>query len=274
MDSNKTFHDFLNEPEFKKSLYNSGMFYVDYAQGSGLQSKLCNSLGYSFKDMSSREYQKRIHKDDLDMYLRLWNRFNTGQDDELYCEYRLIDKKGNWNWIQTHATVLSRDKEGSIKKIIGFDKNINKRKKAEKLIHNELVEERKKNAVSKIVFSAGKNVVENLELSENLFTGLNKMKSILDFHYCAIYICGKEESNVIYYPDADTFNFPDTDELLKQVKTLKYPIIDENRINHTGSVMAVPLLSNSEIIGAIVLFHKQAGSFNGNDLYPVMTYIR
>lgn len=268
----KTFLDILNESDFEKSLYKSGMFYVDYAEEFGHISKVCEDLGYCLSEMTSKKYQKNIHEDDLDTYLRLWNRFNEGFDDELYCEYRLLNQDNNWNWVQTHATVLSRDNSGSIRKIIGFDRNINGRKKTEEIIHEKLLEERKKNELSEIILSASKNVIANLDLSENLYEGLDKMKNVVDFDYCAVFIYKGKSNQVIYYPQNEDLALANITQLLKQVKDSKYPIINDTNISSTGSVMAVPLISDSDHVGSLILFNKRTDSFSGTDLYPVISF--
>ena len=272
LEQRKRLLDILNEPELEESLYNSGMFYVDYCEGFGQVSKICQSLGISYAEMTSRKYQERIHEDDLKTYIRLWNRFDEGLDDELYCEYRMFDHKGEWNWVQTHATVLSRDDSGSIRKIIGFDRIINGRKKTEEIIHKQFLEEKKKNEISEIVHSASKHILVDHDLSDQLSESLDKMKSIVGFDYCAVFIHKGSYKQVFKYPKDEYFEIPDTTELIKQVNLSQYPIISDSVIKGLGSVMAVPLLSDSENIGSIILFNESAVSFNGTDLYPVISF--
>lgn len=268
----KVFLDIVNEADFDESLYKSGMFYVDFSEGFGQVSKVITQLGFNVDNMLSGEYQNSIHPDDIESYLSLWNRFFKGSDDELYCEYRLRDLKNNWIWVQTHSTVLSRNDNDSIRKIIGFDRIINSRKKTEEIIRDQLIEAKNKIEISEIVFSAGKELISDLHLLENLNRGLEKMSEIVDFDYCDIYIYKSKFERIVIYPQGETFTIPNSEELLIQVRNSKYPIIKENLLLGSGSSMAIPLIGDGDIVGAIIIFNQNDGVFSGADLYPVLGF--
>nr|WP_319777104.1 diguanylate cyclase [uncultured Sphaerochaeta sp.] len=273
MDGKKrTFLDVLNEPLFEQTLHDAGMFYVDYRQNIGSISNVCTELGFCREEMTSGAYHKRIHPDDYDNYIRLWNRFTRGQDDELYCEYRLKDIKGAWNWVLTHATVLKRDNAGRIEKLFGFDRIINRRKKAEEILHEQLIEEKRKTRVSEILFSAGADVVSDLHFSEKLDGGLEKMRDVIDFSSCSVYLKRDLSKPVHVYPAGSHVDIPRLDELMGQIVKSKYPIIEEVGSEECGTVMAVPLIDKNDFIGAFFLYHRKKGAYDGTDLYPVLSF--
>ena len=269
---NNTFIDFLSEEGSEESLYNSGMFFVDFVRGVNRISKVCAQLGYAAEDMISGRFLERMHSDDIETYSRLSRRFHEGNDDELYCEYRLMNARGEWNWILTHATVLKRDENGSIWKIIGFDRLIDNRKKTEALILDQLIEARKTNEINETVSSAGQAVLSDLHLSDNISEGLEKMKGIIDFDFCVLSIDREECCQVITYPEDEIFSVPDSESLREQARQSKDPIIIDSALGGFKSAMAVPLAVKEDSLGSILLFNRKPGVFSGIDLYPVRSF--
>jgi len=267
-----TFQNILNEQDFETTLYNAGMFFVDYSRDYGQMSKVCRELGFQKSDLTDCAYQERIHPDDLVSYLGLWVRFNRGYDDELYCEYRLRDLRGEWNWVLTHATALGRYKDGRISKIIGFDRIINSRKKTEELLLRQLDEAKRKNEIADAVMSAGRLMIHDVPLSENLYEGMEKLRGIVRYDYCALVVDENYRENTIFYPPGDRVKIPDLSSLIHQIRESGYPLIDET--GDGGSLMAFPLTVDGAYLGAIVLISGKRGFFDGSDLYPVQSFAR
>lgn len=118
------FISFLNEPDTNITLSEMGYFCGDYSGSGGISSKVLREIGLTSEDMLNNLYISRIHSDDLESYLMAMKRFHSGQDEDFFCEYRIKAKDGSWHWIQTHACVISKEEDGTIKKIFGMDRDI------------------------------------------------------------------------------------------------------------------------------------------------------
>src|SRR6056297_3295160 len=158
----------LTDERARKALLEAGFFFGDLENDAGTTSMLLEQLGYEDAELRDGRYQRRIHPEDRPTYLALWNRVNEGWEDRLYCEYRLSDAAGEWHWIETDAVVVDRRADGSIGTIVGTDREISSRKKAEELLQTQLheVEHRYEMAErlreTSTLVSAGPKLIENL----------------------------------------------------------------------------------------------------------------
>ena len=178
--------DLFKDDTLKKNLWMAGYFIADFERNISLVSKPLVDLGFKEADMMNGEYQRRIHQEDFPTYKSLWDRVFKGWEDELYCEYRLSDPKGQWHWVLTHAIIVNRDESGAVVKIIGTDRNISSQKYAEGYIYDELL-------------SAGKRGIPGD--SEDLYDkAMKHLNQIVEFDYCEIHIFekGKFETKFIF----------------------------------------------------------------------------
>ena len=253
-------------------LHQNGFFYTDYDADFGLPSKPLTELGFSYEDLSGGQYQKRIHPDDHPTYIRLWERFFSGKDKQLYCEYRLKSDAGSWSWLSTYAIGLRHDAEGKVRTIFGFDRIINSRKKTEQYLHQKIFEAEQKSKINEIILSAGSMVVSDLQMSENLHKGLSQLQEVVEFHSCSVFINRAGFSLLVSYPEDSAEPETNVPEILAELKESIYPIIADSDQSMYKSEMAVPLLHDDGLIGAIILYHKDPEAYRGVELYPVTAF--
>jgi len=66
-----------------------------------------------------------------DIYPRYWI---INDDQQVYNEYRMRNKKGDWCWLNSHEIIFTRKEDGSPWQILGISSDITKRKKTEEYL--------------------------------------------------------------------------------------------------------------------------------------------
>jgi diguanylate cyclase (GGDEF)-like protein len=272
------YNRFIDVPGVDDVLWKAGYFCGGFKEGVGILSKPLSDLGFTLEDMLSGSYKDHIHPDDRATYLALWNRVSSGQDDELYCEYRLSDKKKKWNWIETHAVIIERNKDNSVNKVVGTDKNITSRKYAESYIRRELMDTKRKLDLSESIRLMGTHLLSHMELFENHESGLEQLRQIVSFDYCQIISHSERNRDsknelIISYPEDKTV-LNGHDVLLNELMTCHYPSIydDQKKSTPYSSLLAIPLRFSGRFMGAVLLWHEKEKFYNGRDLYPVKVF--
>ncbi|HKK48850.1 MAG TPA: diguanylate cyclase [Alkalispirochaeta sp.] len=267
--------DLLQNPELRRRLFDSGFFYGDLEHDFGYTSKTLTHLGFSDQEMRTGTYQKRIHPDDLPTYNALWQRVNDGWDDQLYAEYRVADRDGQWHWIETHAVVIRRQGDDSIGEVIGTDRNISPRKEAELVLERTVRESMQRLEVTDALLKAGTLATEHETLVQNLELGLKEMERIVPFDRCDVYTTesGGQHHLLITVPDCVSTSQSPPEPFHEEVARSNYPVIQDDGLDDDGyrSAIGVPLVSRGEYVGAVYLWHSDAGFYSGTDLYPLMT---
>ncbi len=265
----------LQDSELRRRLFDSGFFYGDLEHDFGYTSKTLTRLGFSDEEMRTGAYQKRIHPEDLPTYNALWQRVNNGKDDELYVEYRVYDQEGRWHWIETHAVVISRQADDSISEVIGTDRNISPRKEAELVLERTVRESLQRLEVTDALLKAGTLATEHETLVQNLEQGLREMERIVPFDRCDVYTTesGGDHHLLITIPECLDSSPPPPEPFHDEVAMSKYPVIQDDGPDTDGyrSAIGVPLVSHGEYVGAVYLWHSEAGYYGGTDLYPLLT---
>ena len=90
-------------------------------------------LGYGENEIGDcpDEWFGKIHPDDADSH-RQWRRvLLEGIQDQLSCEYRMICRDESYKWILVRGKVMSRNSDGSPRRIVGTNTDIGKRKTSE-----------------------------------------------------------------------------------------------------------------------------------------------
>ena len=265
----------LSNPEAIAHLVDAGYFFGDLEEDDGFTSRYLRDLGYADQDMRSGAYRDNIHPEDQDTYLALWRRVDEGWENELHCDYRLKDQRGNWRWIRTHAVVLSRRANGRIAKVFGTDRDISPEKRAEEYLREQFRETQRRYEVAESLRRTSTLVVSDLELSSSLAAALEQMKAILDFQRCDVY--ARDSEGVIrpvFRDEQRQCSLPDPAPFLKWIASSVYPIIEDDVGGEFSarSWMGVPLRDANELVGAVFLWHQEPGFFRGGDLYPVMAF--
>ncbi len=90
-------------------------------------------FGYETKEIPTtiEAYMKMLHPDDISIVMKSLNEHLEGTKPDFFAEYRILDKAGNWQWIDGKGKVVSSDTNNKPKILIGISRDINKSKIAE-----------------------------------------------------------------------------------------------------------------------------------------------
>lgn len=90
--------------------------------------RLGPALGYSAEELEllgKRFWEKLLHPDDVEQYLRLRNLEKVvGQDQLLQTQLRWRHRDGSWHWFELREHALNRDRNGRVSRLIGVAKDI------------------------------------------------------------------------------------------------------------------------------------------------------
>ena len=101
--------------------------------------KIYQELGYS-KDENPRSLSdifSLIHPDDLKLVQQQIKKHLDGITEIYTSDFRVKDKKGNYQWVTNFGRVVERDSEGNAVRFIGLTLNINDRKRIEEKIRRQ-----------------------------------------------------------------------------------------------------------------------------------------
>jgi diguanylate cyclase (GGDEF)-like protein/PAS domain S-box-containing protein len=91
-------------------------------------------LGYSYEELIKPGFLlTQIHPEDADNVSSYWQKVMQGDSPESF-EYRLRNKMEQWEWVDSRATSLTRNPDGTPKEIMVILRVITDRKKAEELV--------------------------------------------------------------------------------------------------------------------------------------------
>ncbi|MEW5846756.1 MAG: PAS domain S-box protein [Bacteroidota bacterium] len=93
------------------------------------------SINYKDNIKSLKDWLLRIHSEDRTPLLEKMRSHVKGESPSIWAEYRIKDDNGQWQWIQTRAKIVERNRSGSPVRVVGTHANITHYKK----LHEELV---------------------------------------------------------------------------------------------------------------------------------------
>lgn len=138
--------------------------------------KVYMELGYQ-EDEVPRDMDgiyKMIHPDDLPSVMKSLEEHFEGITPVYSKDFRIRDKKGNYQWVANFARVVERDEQGKPLRFIGITQNINHRKQAEDKILRQNEELIKVNAEKDKFFSI---IAHDLKGPFQGFIGLTELMS-------------------------------------------------------------------------------------------------
>jgi diguanylate cyclase (GGDEF)-like protein len=263
-----------NNRELATKFLNAGFFWSDLTADTGTTSKALRSLGFSDREMRDGTYQQRLHPDDRETYFALWDRLAQGLDDTLYVEYRLSDREAAWHWVETHAVVIAREDDGTIRQLVGTDRIIDGRKNAQLYLERQVRESTRKLQVAESLFTAGTIASANQDLSRRLYEASHRLMEIIGFERCDVYSAedGALERLVSYPSGSDEGEAP-IQRLAPQLRDTLYPVItdEDPALAPYRSALAIPLQVNESFIGIVHLRHRTPGFYRGADLFTGMS---
>jgi len=95
-------------------------------------------LGYGEFEITNdlREWESRVHPEDLSRVNLTVQRYLTGRSDEYYCEHRMKCKNGSYLWILDRGKIIETNSNGKPKRMIGTHTDISKAKQTEQNLMN------------------------------------------------------------------------------------------------------------------------------------------
>lgn len=96
-------------------------------------------LGYNENELPKKldDFLKLIHKDDLPIVYENLQKHIDGKAENYYAEFRVLNKKGNWHWVDGMGNIIERNEKGEAIKLIGISRDISQKKKNEFQLDNE-----------------------------------------------------------------------------------------------------------------------------------------
>jgi PAS domain S-box-containing protein len=121
------------------------IYILDLAQGKATYFNREEFLGYTYDDITGQNsLLAQVHPEDMDATLEHWQQLTGGElGQSTAIEYRLRNKKGEWEWIESRETILLHDAQGKPSRILFNLTVITERKRAEEELaqHREHLEE-------------------------------------------------------------------------------------------------------------------------------------
>lgn len=98
-----------------------------------------SNLGYSNEEVpkTMEEIFALIHPDDQQLVKQRMQDHFEGKTLVYTCDFRIRDKRGDYQWIANFGRVVERDASGSPVRVIGITQNINDRKQVEEKIRRK-----------------------------------------------------------------------------------------------------------------------------------------
>ncbi len=100
-------------------------------------------IGYTINDLKPTTittWEKYLHPEDLEQAKRILNLHFEGKTDFFELEVRLKHKKGKWIWVMDRGMVVERDIDGKPLRMAGTHIDIDKQKKAELELKEQMEE--------------------------------------------------------------------------------------------------------------------------------------
>lgn len=261
-----------------------GLFYADIARNTGLTSRLLREYGFTDEELRGGGYQARIHPDDLTSYLESWRRVNEGREDELFCEYRVLDGDGAWCWVETHAVVMDRAPDNSLNLIVGVDRAIDARRRSFAALEQRYRDARRKLDVAEKLTGNDQVLRSDRDLPDSLSEAARQLAEILTFDRIALFVTrsGRADGKAIKWhrvwsshPKALS-----NDELLTAsfhtVQHEHHPMIIDRPV-HEGiypSLILIPVRIDEVLIAIMSIERATANAYRSEDLYPVEAFSR
>jgi PAS domain S-box-containing protein len=102
-----------------------------------LSTRLNEMFGFEKGELTSASWLERVHSDDRNRYRDATVAYFKGLVPHLACEYRILNKSGQWRWVSDRASSI-RDAEGRVVRLIGAITDISELKSREAQLRESL----------------------------------------------------------------------------------------------------------------------------------------
>ncbi len=269
---------------FIRVVDNLGLFFADIGRNTGHTSKLLVGYGFSDEELRDGRYQNRIHPDDRRSYLESWRRMNEGIEDELFCEYRVMDNTGVWRWIETHAVVMDRAADGTINTVVGMDRAIDARRQALMALEERYRDTRRKLDVAEKLTGSDTILRTDRSLADSLSEATRQFSDILHFDRIALFVArsGVAAGTAPRWHQVWSSN-PELsargrhlNESLHAVQNEYRPMIMDESPEAEGyqSLVVVPLCLDGVHIAVMSIESASRGVYRSEHLYAIESFAR
>ena len=275
------------EPKIVARLGQSGFFFVSLPQGTCVSSQLMVELGHTNRDLLDPRFAECLHPDEQVHFRRLWQRVVQGKEDVFHAEYRIrVPETQEWCWVQTHGVVLGRDGEG-ISVFGGMDQNITARKAAELIRRQQLSDLETVFHQAESLRVATMLANSTLDLDKTIQLVLNQAQGLLPFHKAAIsrFGGGKFQELGSRAGDSEPPGVPEkpSSHPVWLVVGTKSPGLEDDLSSidppfpgdperRYRSWLGIPLIVRGRVIGVLEFWHREPGSFRGEQVWPAMGF--
>ena len=102
-----------------------------------LSTRLNEMFGFQKGELTSKSWLEHVHSDDRDRYREATAAYFKGVVPHFACEYRLLDKSGQWRWVSDRASAI-RNAHGRVLRLIGAIADISELKRKEAQLRESL----------------------------------------------------------------------------------------------------------------------------------------
>ena len=102
-----------------------------------LSTRLNEMFGFEKGELTSASWLERVHSDDRNRYRDATVAYFKGLVPHLACEYRILNKNGQWRWVSDRASSI-RDADGRVVRLIGAITDISELKNREAQLRESL----------------------------------------------------------------------------------------------------------------------------------------
>ncbi len=116
------------------SAANQGLYDVNLQTGKIIVTpEYARMLGYDPEEFHETKdlWVQRLHPDDREQALRIYQEFIAGRGDQFRAEFRQRTKSGDWKWILSLGKTVLRDARGTPIRMLGTHSDITERKQTE-----------------------------------------------------------------------------------------------------------------------------------------------
>lgn len=225
-----------------------------------LDTHLLKMLGYESKkaDLNIHSLQELIHPDDLKRFRDTLGSCLDSKNSHCYCEFRVKNKKGSWQWILAKGSTVEKDKDNNPSRMIGIFQDITQQKEAE------------------LIQSALYQISESVNITQDMNNLHHKIHSIIqglmpaENFYIAIY---DRHKDIVHFPYFVDENDPHPGSM-RPGKTLTSLVLNRGKpllvnpdlykelylngsVDRVGSLavdwLGVPLKDKNKTFGALVV---------------------
>jgi PAS domain S-box-containing protein len=260
-----------------------GLWDVDVLTGRDtVNARAAQMIGYTLDEVEPniQWWDTRTHPADLGRIHTAWEAHLTGQTPFYECEYRLQTKTGEWIWVLDRGQVVERDAVGQPLRLAGTHLNITERKQAEENLHRSNRELAFLNRVS-LAFNS------SLEFDQVLTHILEEVRPLLGVVGTSIWLIDRLTRELVCQQASGLHNEmlqhwrlpPDTGivgwciahnqsaiVIEAQSDPRHYKGVEEQTKLKIQSVLAVPLKTKHDIIGALEVVDTTPNRFTLADL--------